>query len=63
MFTEGWTRTPQDCIGYDSDGNPVGKLYKTYGINILEIGEALIKVFSPDLNKNVFIKKEDLERK
>ena len=58
-----WTRMPNDCVVYDVMGNDVGKLHRTYGIRILEIGEEFIKIFSPDLNRNVYIRRTDLERR
>lgn len=56
-----WVRVPFDnLITYDITGQPNGKLYRTYGIRIIEIGRQFVKVFSPDLNRNVFLRKEDL---
>lgn len=65
-----WTRMPDDCVVYDAVGNEVGMLRKTYGIKILEIGNEIgseignefVKVFSPDLNRNVYIRSADLKR-
>lgn len=57
-----WTRISHEFVTvYDVTGKPVGKLPKTYGIRILEIGDEFVKVFSPDMNKNIFLKKTDLE--
>jgi len=55
-------RIPNDFVTvYDVTGKPIGKLPKTYGIRILEIGDEFVKVFSPDLNRNIYIRKADLE--
>lgn len=57
---EGWTRLKCDAPAYDMTGNYVAMMRKTWGINITEIGEHYVKVFSPDLNKNVCVKIIDL---
>ena len=57
-----WMRISHDFVTvYDVTGKPIGKLPKTYGIRILEIGDEFVKVFSPDMNRNVFLRKTDLE--
>ena len=58
----GWTRLQQDIPTYDDSLRQVGILRRTYGIKILDIGEMFIKVFSPDLNKNVLLLREDFEQ-
>lgn len=57
-----WTRISHDFVtAYDVTGKPVGKLPRTYGIRILEIGDEFVNVFSPDMNRNIYIRKADLE--
>ncbi len=56
-----WIRVPADVTMYDESGNENGKLRKTYGVKVLELGEYVIKIFSPDLNKNVYIRWNELE--
>lgn len=57
-----WLRVHFDSlITYDVTGQPNGKLYKTYGIRVIEIGREFVKVFSPDLNRNVYIRIADMK--
>ena len=57
-----WLRVHFDnIITYDVTGQPNGKLYKTYGIRVIEIGREFVKVFSPDLNRNVYIRIADMK--
>lgn len=57
-----WTRVSSDAITvYDSSGQEIGKLYKTYGIQVLEVGPELVKIFSPDLNRNGYICKDEID--
>ena len=51
-----WIRIPTDVTTYDESGNENGRLRKTYGVKVLEMDEEVVKVFSPDLNKNVYIR-------
>ena len=57
---EDWTRLQRDAHAYDMTGSYITTMRKTWGINITEIGEHYVKVFSPDLNMNVCIKIIDL---
>lgn len=62
MMENQWMRISHDFVTvYDVTGKPIGKLPKTYGIRILEIGDEFVKVFSPDMNRNIYIRKADLE--
>ena len=56
-----WIRIPTDVTAFDEFGNENGKLRKTCGVKVLELGEDVIKIFSPDLNKNVYIRWNELE--
>ena len=57
-----WLRVHFDnLVTYDITGQPNGKLYKTYGIRVIEIGREFVKVFSPDLNRNVYIRIADMK--
>lgn len=56
-----WIRIPVDTITvYDSKGEAIGVLCRTYGVQVLEVGHEMVKIFSPDLNRNGYVSKQEI---
>ena len=56
-----WIRIPVDTITvYDSKGEEIGVLRRTYGVQVLEVGLEMVKIFSPDLNRNGYVSKQEI---
>lgn len=56
-----WIRIPVDTITvYDSKGEEIGVLRRTYGVQVLEVGPEMVKIFSPDLNRNGYVSKQEI---
>ena len=61
MINDSWRRIHSDTVTvYDSSGVEIGVLHKTYGVQVLEVGPELVKIFSPDLNRNGYISKDEI---
>lgn len=58
-----WTRMKSDDYLTESpsaNSKRIGKMLRTYGVQILEEVDEYYKVFSPDMNCNGYVRKENV---